>query len=131
MVPQHQVWTAPLSGKYVEGLSSIVTAIMSFTIVKFFYILFTTVKAFYQRQIPSVTTAIIIVMICLFVCLFVFILKLLQYCNYIIIVMQIKLMLLLLLLFRQLTNPSEAWLHKPFYPWVSGSMFFTGKLQQF
>ena len=30
---------------------------MSFTIVKFFYILFTTVKAFYQRQIPSVTTA--------------------------------------------------------------------------
>ena len=31
---------------------------MSFTIVKFFYILFTTVKAFYQRQIPSVTTAI-------------------------------------------------------------------------
>ena len=43
----------------------------------------------------------LIVMICLFVCLFVclffFILKLLQYCNYIIIVMQIKLMLLLLL----------------------------------
>ena len=36
-------------------------------------------------------------MICLFVCLFVFMLKLLQYCNYIIIVMQIKLMLLLLL----------------------------------
>ena len=36
-------------------------------------------------------------MICLFVCFF-FILKLLQYCNYIIIVMQIKLMLLLLLL---------------------------------
>ena len=36
----------------------------------------------------------------LFVCLFVcfFMLKLLQYCNYIIIVMQIKLMLLLLLL---------------------------------
>ena len=32
---------------------------MSFTIVKFFYILFTTVKAFYQRQIPSVTTAIV------------------------------------------------------------------------
>ena len=32
---------------------------MSFTIVKFFYILFTTVKAFYQRQIPSVTTALI------------------------------------------------------------------------
>ena len=31
------------------------------------------------------------------ICLFVFILKLLQYCNYIIIVMQIKLMLLLLL----------------------------------
>ena len=31
---------------------------MSFTIVKFFYILFTTVKAFYQREIPSVTTAI-------------------------------------------------------------------------
>ena len=30
---------------------------MSFTIVKFFYILFTTVKAFYQSQIPSVTTA--------------------------------------------------------------------------
>ena len=40
-------------------------------------------------------------MICLFVCLFVvvfFMLKLLQYCNYIIIVMQIKLMLLLLLI---------------------------------
>ena len=38
-------------------------------------------------------------LICLFVCLFVFfILKLLQYCNYIIIVMQIKLMLLLLLI---------------------------------
>ena len=38
-------------------------------------------------------------MICLFVCLFVFfMLKLLQYCNYIIIVMQIKLMLLVLLL---------------------------------
>ena len=38
-------------------------------------------------------------MICLFVCLFFFfMLKLLQYCNYIIIVMQIKLMLLLLLL---------------------------------
>ena len=35
--------------------------------------------------------------VCLFVCLF-FMLKLLQYCNYIIIVMQIKLMLLLLLL---------------------------------
>ena len=35
-------------------------------------------------------------MICLFVCLF-FMLKLLLYCNYIIIVMQIKLMLLLLL----------------------------------
>ena len=35
-------------------------------------------------------------MICLFDCLF-FMLKLLQYCNYIIIVMQIKLMLLLLL----------------------------------
>ena len=35
-------------------------------------------------------------MICLFVCLFFFMLKLLQYCNYIIIVMQIKLMLLLL-----------------------------------
>ena len=34
----------------------------------------------------------------LFVCLFFFTLKLLQYCNYIIIVMQIKLMLLLLLL---------------------------------
>ena len=35
---------------------------------------------------------------CLFVCLFfLFMLKLLQYCNYIIIVMQIKLMLLLLL----------------------------------
>ena len=33
---------------------------MSFTIVKFLYILFTTVKAFYQRQIPSVTTANII-----------------------------------------------------------------------
>ena len=32
------------------------------------------------------------------ICLFVFMLKLLQYCNYIIIVMQIKLMLLLLLL---------------------------------
>ena len=32
----------------------------------------------------------------LFVCLFVFMLNLLQYCNYIIIVMQIKLMLLLL-----------------------------------
>ena len=32
---------------------------MSFTIVKFFYILFTTVKAYYQRQIPSVTTAIV------------------------------------------------------------------------
>ena len=31
--------------------------LMSFTIVNFFYILFTTVKAFYQRQIPSVTTA--------------------------------------------------------------------------
>ena len=40
----------------------------------------------------------IIIMICLFVCLvFFFMLKLLQYCNYIIIVMQIKLMLLLLL----------------------------------
>ena len=34
----------------------------------------------------------------LFVCLFFFMLKLLQYCNYIITVMQIKLMLLLLLL---------------------------------
>ena len=40
-------------------------------------------------------------MICLFVCLF-FMLKLLQYCNYIIIVMQIKLMLLLLLLLSNL-----------------------------
>ena len=27
--PQHQVWTAPMSGKYVEGLSSIVTAIQT------------------------------------------------------------------------------------------------------
>ena len=35
-------------------------------------------------------------MICLFACFF-FMLKLLQYCNYIIIVMQIKLMLLLLI----------------------------------
>ena len=35
--------------------------------------------------------------VCLFVCLFFFMLKLLQYCNHIIIVMQIKLMLLLLL----------------------------------
>ena len=35
-------------------------------------------------------------MICLLVCLF-FMLKLLQYCNYIIAVMQIKLMLLLLI----------------------------------
>ena len=33
----------------------------------------------------------------LFVCLFFFMLKLLQYCNYIIIVLQIKLMLLLLI----------------------------------
>ena len=44
----------------------------------------------------------VVLRICLFVCLFFFcfvffILKLLQYCNYIIIVMQIKLMLLLLL----------------------------------
>ena len=39
-------------------------------------------------------------MICLFVCFFM--LKLLQYCNYIIIVMQIKLMLLLLLLLSNL-----------------------------
>ena len=29
VVPQHQVWTAPMSGKYVEGLSSIVTAIQT------------------------------------------------------------------------------------------------------
>ena len=29
VVPQHQVWTANMSGKYVEGLSSIVTAIQT------------------------------------------------------------------------------------------------------
>ena len=29
VVPQHQVWTAPMSWKYVEGLSSIVTAIQT------------------------------------------------------------------------------------------------------
>ena len=29
VVPQHQVWTAPMSGKYVKGLSSIVTAIQT------------------------------------------------------------------------------------------------------
>lgn len=29
VVPGHQVWTAPMSGKYVEGLSSIVTAIQT------------------------------------------------------------------------------------------------------
>ena len=29
VVPQHQLWTAPMSGKYVEGLSSIVTAIQT------------------------------------------------------------------------------------------------------
>ena len=37
---------------------NVLSQVMGFTIVKFFYILFTTVKAFYQRQIPSVTTAI-------------------------------------------------------------------------
>ena len=46
----------------------------------------------------------------LFVCLFVFILKLLQYCNYIIIVMQIKLMLLLLLLDQKPFKEGEGWL---------------------
>ena len=47
----------------------------------------------------------------LFVCLFVFMLKLLQYCNYIIIVMQIKLMLLLL---------NEFGSSNTFYPSASG-----------
>ena len=40
-----------------ETIWNVLSRLMSFTIVKFFYILFTTVKAFYQRQIPSVTTA--------------------------------------------------------------------------
>ena len=57
-----------------------------------------------SRQHRTWLPCIIIVMICLFVCLFVFILKLLQYCNYIIIVMQIKLMLLLLLLYDHSTD---------------------------
>ena len=30
----------------------------------------------------------------------------------------------------RLTNPSEALLREPFSPWVSGSVFCTGKLQQ-
>ena len=42
-----------------ETIWNVLSQLMSFTIVKFFYILFTTVKAFYQREIPSVTTAII------------------------------------------------------------------------
>ena len=41
-----------------ETIWNVLSQLMSFTIVKFFYILFTTVKAFYQRQILSVTTAI-------------------------------------------------------------------------
>ena len=41
-----------------ETIWNVLSQVMSFTIVKFFFILFyTTVKAFYQRQIPSVTTA--------------------------------------------------------------------------
>ena len=46
----------------------------------------------------------------LFVCLF-FMLKLLQYCNYIIIVMQIKLMLLLLIVWQTLSSkiPKAPW----------------------
>ena len=40
-----------------ETIWNVLSQVMSVTIVKFFYILFTTVKAFYQRQIPSVTTA--------------------------------------------------------------------------
>ena len=41
----------------LETIWNVFSQLMSFTIVNFFYILFTTVKAFYQRQIPNVTTA--------------------------------------------------------------------------
>ena len=40
-----------------ETIWNVLSQLISFTIVKFFYILFTTFKAFYHRQIPSVTTA--------------------------------------------------------------------------
>ena len=43
-----------LLGNHLERVKST----NEFYYVKFFYILFTMVKAFYQRQIPSVTTAI-------------------------------------------------------------------------
>ena len=49
-------------------------------------------------------------MICLFVCFFM--LKLLQYCNYIIIVMQIKLMLLLLFISDNLVSKISDHLHQ-------------------
>ena len=42
-----------------ETIWNVLSQLMSFTIVKFFHILFTTVKAFHQRQIPSVTTAVV------------------------------------------------------------------------
>ena len=55
---QHLVEFKNVFKNVLVEFKNVLSQVMSFTIVKFFYILFTTVKAFYQRQIPSVTTAI-------------------------------------------------------------------------